>query len=214
MNLRLLAYRLGVGPWIEALANWNLTRQTGRTKRWHILMPTIRPANLTDARPLALVAETTFRETFAAANTAEDMALHCRESYGEAIQAAELADPARATLLCTDRDQIVGFAQLRWQGAPACVKARAPGEIQRLYVVNEWQGRGAAKLLMEACLAEMIRRRTDVAWLGVWERNPRAIAFYRKFGFAEAGEHRFLLGKDQQRDLVMVRAMEGLDSSA
>jgi ribosomal protein S18 acetylase RimI-like enzyme len=51
----------------------------------------------------------------------------------------------------------------------------------------------------------MERRRSDVAWLGVWERNARAIAFYRKFGFAEVGEHVFLLGKDPQRDVVMAR---------
>jgi ribosomal protein S18 acetylase RimI-like enzyme len=44
-----------------------------------------------------------------------------------------------------------------------------------------------------------------VVWLGVWERNPKAIAFYKKFGFREVGAHVFPLGSDPQRDVVMAR---------
>lgn len=51
--------------------------------------------------------------------------------------------------------------------------------------------------------AEIKARGSDVVWLGVWERNARAIAFYKKYGFVERGEHVFLLGHDRQRDIVM-----------
>lgn len=47
----------------------------------------------------------------------------------------------------------------------------------------------------------------DVVWLGVWERNPRAIAFYRRSGFVEVGEHVFQLGSDPQRDVIMAKAL-------
>jgi len=47
----------------------------------------------------------------------------------------------------------------------------------------------------------------DVAWLGVWEQNPRAISFYAKNGFAVVGEHVFVLGKDPQRDLVLAKRL-------
>ncbi len=60
---------------------------------------------------------------------------------------------------------------------------------------------------MRACLGEAIAAGADVVWLDVWERNPRAIAFYRKLGFAENGDHVFPLGNDPQRDIVMVRAV-------
>jgi ribosomal protein S18 acetylase RimI-like enzyme len=66
---------------------------------------------------------------------------------------------------------------------------------------------GVARKLMLACLDEMRARRSDVVWLGVWEHNPRAIAFYRKFGFAEVGEHIFPLGRDPQRDVLMSRSV-------
>ena len=171
--------------------------------------PTItRRARREDAGPLALLAERTFREAFDAVNTPADMALHCAQSYGEPIQSAEIADPDRVTLVCEQDGRLLGYAQLRWGPAPGSVVANSPGEIQRLYVARECHGKGVAVDLMNASIEEMRRRRVDVIWLGVWERNPRAIAFYRKFGFAEVGEHVFLVGRDPQRDVVMARPME------
>ena len=82
------------------------------------------------------------------------------------------------------------------------------GEIQRLYVRREAQGTGLAHILMRACIDEIARRGSDLAWLGVWEKNPRAIAFYRKFGFTEAGDHVFPVGDDPQRDVIMVRPIQ------
>ncbi|MDQ5979318.1 MAG: diamine N-acetyltransferase [Verrucomicrobiota bacterium] len=168
-------------------------------------MPVIRKADLADAPQLALIAERTFRDTFAGQNTAENMDQHCRLSYGAALQAEEISAPHRVTLLAKEAGVIVGFAQLRWKGAPRCVEARSPAEIQRLYVVKDWHGRGVAQELMSACIEEIRNRGGDAVWLGVWERNPRAISFYRKFGFVEVGEHVFPLGTDPQRDIVMVR---------
>lgn len=172
-------------------------------------MPTIRPADRTDAAPLAQLAEKTFRDTFGAANTAEDMELHCLTSYSETIQADEIVAPNMSTWLAVDGDRLIGFTQLRWGATPPCVQAKSAGEIQRLYVAADWLGKGVAQELMQTCLDEMRRRGADAAWLGVWERNPRAIAFYRKFGFVEVGEHVFPLGRDLQRDMVMTRAVVG-----
>ena len=176
-------------------------------------MPTIRKAEPRDALRLAQLAESTFRDTFAAVNTAEDMALHCRSYYGEALQAAEIASPQGMTLVSEAGQQLVGYAQLRWGRAPACVSARAPGEIQRLYVASDWHGKGVARELMDACIESLVRRGSDVVWLGVWERNHRAIAFYRKFGFVAVGDHVFPLGRDPQRDIVMARSATGLTST-
>lgn len=169
----------------------------------------IRRANRSDAKQLSQLAERTFRQTFGAVNAAEDMDLQCQASYGEDIQAAEITNPDRITLLSEDGGRLIGFAQLRWSGAPDCVSARSPGEIQRLYVADDRHGKGIAHDLMNACLEAMKRRGSDVVWLGVWERNPRAISFYRKFGFVEVGDHIFPLGRDLQRDIVMARSVAG-----
>ena len=170
-----------------------------------VSLPMIRKANSSDARKLSQLAEATFREAFAAMNTAENVDHHCRTSYSEPIQAAELSRADMVTLLSESEGSVSGFAQLRWKGAPVAVQAESPGEIQRFYVVAGWHGKGVARNLMDACIEEMRGRGSDVAWLGVWEHNPRAIAFYKKCGFAEVGEHTFLLGNDPQRDIVMAR---------
>lgn len=165
----------------------------------------IRYARPDDAPQLAWLAEKTFRDTFEAVNTPENMALHCQNSYSTAFQAAEIANPHLTTLLCEAAGKLIAFAQLRWKKAPPCVEATAPGEIQRLYLLQDWHGQGLAQTLMNSCLAEMQKQGRDVVWLGVWEQNPRAISFYKKFGFVEVGEHIFPLGDDPQRDIIMAR---------
>ncbi len=166
---------------------------------------TLRKANVDDARELAQIAERTFRATFADMNTAANMDLHCQESYSESIQAAEIVDPNTITLLSENEGTLIGFAQLRWSEAPECVVAESQGEIHRLYVVEGWHGKGIAQDLMNASLEEMETRHSDTVWLGVWEHNARAISFYKKFGFAEVGDHVYPVGIDLQRDLVMAR---------
>jgi ribosomal protein S18 acetylase RimI-like enzyme len=94
---------------------------------------------------------------------------------------------------------------LRWGTAPACVVARRPAEVQRIYVDRPWHGRGVAQALMAAMLEHARNGGADRVWLGVWEQNLRARAFYRRAGFADVGDHAFRLGDEVQRDRVMVR---------
>ena len=135
------------------------------------------------------------------------MDLHCRTNYSESIQAAELSSPHIVTLLSEQSGKLIGYAQLCWSDAPDCVAGKSPGEIHRLYVDEEWHGKGVEQELMQASLDEMKIRGSDVVWLGVWESNPRAISFYSKFGFVEVGDHVFTLGNDPQRDIVMALSL-------
>jgi ribosomal protein S18 acetylase RimI-like enzyme len=168
---------------------------------------TIRRATEADAASLAELAERTFRDAFGHMNRGEDIDVHCRNSYGASVQAAEIRDPNRATLVCHVGDSLIAYGQLRWASAPSCVFAARPAEIQRLYVDAPWHGKGVAQALMAALLEAAVAGDADVAWLGVWEKNPRAISFYEKSGFAVVGEHVFVLGNDPQRDLVLAKGL-------
>lgn len=170
-------------------------------------MIAIRNATAADARAVASLAESTFRETFASTNTDADMDLHCQQAYSESVQSSEIANPNMQTLVAEDDGGLVGYAQVRWMDVPACVEARSPGEVYRLYVSRAWHGKGVAQSLMTECLNAIAQRGCEIAWLGVWEHNPRAIAFYRKFGFEIVGDHVFTVGTDPQRDLVMSRQL-------
>jgi diamine N-acetyltransferase len=170
-------------------------------------MVTIRAAAPEDAASVAELAERTFRHAFAALNTPENMDLYCAATYGAALQAREILDPRIETVLYRRGDELAGYGQLRWGPAPSCVAAARPAEVQRLYVDPQWHGRGVAQALMAELLSRAARGDADQVWLGVWEHNPRAIAFYRKEGFVEVGEHAFRLGHELQRDLVLAHAM-------
>ena len=170
-------------------------------------MTNIRQAEERDAASLAELAERTFRDTFAHLNRAEDIELHCRNSYRESIQAAEIRDPNRTTLVCDVLDSLIAYGQLRWGSAPPCVVATRPAEIQRLYVDASWHGKGVAQALMASLLDTAVAGGADFAWLGVWEQNSRAIAFYAKNGFVVVGDHVFVVGKDSQRDLVLSKRL-------
>ena len=164
----------------------------------------IRRAEGADAARLAAFGERTFRDTFAGDNTPEDMAAYLAQAFGEEIQRAELASPAVTALLAEREGALAGYALLREGGDSAGhVLGDRPVELQRLYVDSATKGQGLAQALMARVEEEALRRGGDVLWLGVWERNPRAIAFYRKCGFADVGTHEFLLGKDRQTDRVM-----------
>ena len=151
--------------------------------------------------------EETFRDTFAADNTPADMEAYVAAAFGEAQQAAELADPHTRVLIAEIGGEAVGYVRLITGPAPARVAAQRPMEISRFYARTTWIGRGVGAALMTRALHEAQANGCDAAWLGVWERNLRAIAFYERWGFRAVGEQVFVLGSDPQRDLVMVRGV-------
>jgi len=164
----------------------------------------IRKAEVSDAEELALFAARTFSETFGGENTPEDLALHLAKAYGPAQQGAELRDPAWTTLLAEEGTTLAGYAQIRTGPAPSCVTGESPIELYRFYVDSPWQGRGVAGVLMQAVKDRARRRGANSLWLGVWERNARAQAFYRKHGFVKVGRQVFVVGTDPQTDDVML----------
>ena len=171
------------------------------------LSVTIRAGEVADAPALAELAARTFRETFAADNRPEDLAMHIDRSYGIPQQRRELMDPAIATLLAEVDGHLAGYAQLKEGPAPSCVTGDAPIELSRFYVAQPWHGRGVAQAMMRAVNSEANRRGARTLWLGVWERNERARAFYEKTGFTDVGCHIFMVGTDPQTDRLLMRTL-------
>jgi ribosomal protein S18 acetylase RimI-like enzyme len=167
----------------------------------------IRLARPDDAPALAALAERTFRETFAAGNDPADMEAYVAQAYGAAIQGREIEDPAILTLVAEDARELAAFAQLRRGAPPATVSGPDPVELWRFYVDRAQHGRGLAQALIAAVLAHARAAGARTIWLGVWEHNPRAQAFYRKCGFTDIGAHQFVLGRDVQTDRLMSRSL-------
>jgi diamine N-acetyltransferase len=173
-----------------------------------VTAPSIRRATPADAAALTALAIRTFRETFERDNRPEDFALYLAQAYGPAQQAAELAHPRIVTLVAEAGGVLAGYAQLRVGVAEQRVEATSPVQLWRFYVDRPWQGRGLAQSLMAAVEREARAAGADVLWLGVWERNARAQAFYRTCGFVDVGTQSFLVGTDLQTDRVMARRLD------
>jgi len=166
---------------------------------------TVRRAVVADASTLAELGAATFTETFAEANTPEDFAAYMAASFGEAIQRAELEDPSNTVFLAERDGDAIGYIMVRESRIPSCIAADDALEIARLYARKATLGTGVGATLMQRALAEAAGRGKDAVWLGVWDRNARAIRFYEEWDFHPAGTQPFLLGSDLQTDLVMVR---------
>jgi ribosomal protein S18 acetylase RimI-like enzyme len=174
----------------------------------------IRPATVDDAKALSRFGAMTFRETFEEDNAPDDMSRYLAEAFTPQRQAAEIVDPSGIVLLAehigeSGDAELVGYAHLVKGTVPEAVRSRDPLELKRLYVARAWHGQGVAQALMEAALDAARTRGAQTLWLGVWERNLRAVAFYAKYGFVRVGEHTFTLGTDAQTDWVLARPVTG-----
>ncbi len=160
-------------------------------------------ASACDAEEIAALARTTFIATFAASNTAENMALYVSKAFAPETVRDELADSA-ATFFCAQKNgSPAGYAKLYRGVAQGCVTGTHAVELQRIYALPDFIGMGIGLMLLQSCIRMAREEGYRTLWLGVWEHNENAIAFYRRQGFVEVGTHTFWLGTDEQTDRVM-----------
>lgn len=167
----------------------------------------IRCATVGDAEMLADLSRRTFYDAFAAhpKNAPDDLAAYMNQAFNAEQLRAELSDERAIFLVAEIENEPAGYAKLLLDGIEAGVVAEKPIELCRLYSEQKYLGRGVGAALIQRCLDEAKRRERDVMWLGVWEYNRRAQAFYRKWNFEPCGSHVFQLGSDPQIDLLMQR---------
>jgi ribosomal protein S18 acetylase RimI-like enzyme len=162
----------------------------------------IRQATVEDAAALAEIAERTFRDTFTEHNTPEDLEAYVAGAYSEEKQRRELESGHIVLFGESEDGQAIAYVQMRRVQSP-----HGDIEIARFYVDKNHHGGGIAQQLMQAAYETARELGAKTVWLGVWERNARAIAFYGKCGFVDVGSQPFLVGSDLQTDRVMARVI-------
>jgi ribosomal protein S18 acetylase RimI-like enzyme len=163
----------------------------------------IRHGTTDDAKLLAEFGAQAFYDSFARDNTEENIRLYLNNKYSPEMQLEELSDPDVVFLIAEAKDRMVGYAKVNLNSTNDAVRGVKTMEIERIYAAKDLIGQGIGKELMLACLQEARQRNCNSVWLGVWEKNPRAIEFYRKWGFKEVGTQTFMVGNDPQRDFIM-----------
>ena len=165
----------------------------------------IRPAISSDVNVIADLSARTFVSAYQAMLPQEALLEFVNSAFSKKNITEELAVPCNRFLLAYEGERPVGFALLREAGPPVGLTGSKPVELARIYLEEDVTGKGYGSRLMETCLDLAAQAGHDILWLGVWERNERAIRFYEKKGFEQVGTLPFVFGDDLHTDLVMAR---------
>jgi ribosomal protein S18 acetylase RimI-like enzyme len=147
----------------------------------------------------------TFSDTFTEQNNEIQMKAYLEKAFNTDQLRSELSNPESFFYFVKEEDKILGYLKLNTKTAQTDQVLDSSLEIERIYLTQEAQGKGIGKLLMDFSIAEAKRRNLLCLWLGVWEKNEKAIAFYKSYGFEVFADHPFKLGDESQKDLLMKR---------
>lgn len=171
----------------------------------------IRTATPADLSMLAILKRRTFRDSFVDGGFAipyppEDLVVFEAATFSPAKIASELADPERMTWVAEREGKLLGYAQVGPVKLPHPDCRAGEGELYQLYVLDEAQGLGLGRELLDIALAHLAETRPGPVWIGVWSGNLRAQAIYFARGFARHGEYDFPVGTWRDREFILRRA--------
>jgi ribosomal protein S18 acetylase RimI-like enzyme len=162
-----------------------------------------------DVYQLQQIGRQTFFETFAPSNSEQNMRHYLAEGFAPDKLRVELAQFYSAFYFAEQAGRVVGYLKVNTGPAQTEQQMANALEIERIYVLQEFQGQRVGQVLYEQALSLAQEAQAEYLWLGVWEENPRAIRFYQKNGFIAFDKHIFQLGDDEQTDILMKRPLGG-----
>ena len=166
-------------------------------------MITIRKIYLADLDVLQDISIKTFVETFGSSNTKENMNIYVHNSFNNLQMESELTNPDSEFYFAEAGNKVIGYLKINFGTAQTESKDYNSLEIERIYVLNAYQKQRVGQQLFEKALAIAEEKRCSYIWLGVWEKNAKALHFYKKNGFVEFDQHIFVLGDDKQTYIMM-----------
>ncbi len=131
------------------------------------------------------------------------MRMYIEKAFSDEQMSKEISNPNSQFYLAETGGEVIGYLKVNFKDSQTELKDSGDMEIERIYVLKKFYGKKAAQSLLEKAIEIASQRVINYAWLGVWEHNLRAINFYKKNGFEEFGKHSFMLGADEQTDLLM-----------
>ena len=164
---------------------------------------TIKQISLIDVEELQFISKQTFFETFAKENSENDMKRYLDENLSLDTLKKELLNTKSKFYILSLNQKTIGYLKLNFGEAQTELKNNTSLEIERIYVLKEFHGKNMGQLLHNKALEIATKHSIKEIWLGVWEKNKRAISFYKKNGFIEFDTHVFKLGNDEQIDIMM-----------
>lgn len=145
----------------------------------------------------------TYNETFAHMNKPWIMKAYLDQSFNINKLSGELSNSNSLFYFLYANGELVGYLKLNEAPSQTDINDTQSLEIERIYVAKEFLGEGLGNILMNKAIDIANMRKKLYVWLGVWEKNDRAISFYKKNGFYKVGTHSFYMGEEEQRDFLM-----------
>ncbi len=163
----------------------------------------IKQATIKNINELQKISRQTFLESFSSGNTEENMKKYLDEKFSKEKLMAEMNDPNSAFYFAVIEGNIIGYIKLNVGRSQTELQNESGLELERIYVLQEFRGKRIGQALYEKTIQVATEKNTDYIWLGVWEKNLRAINFYKRNGFIEFDKHIFILGDEEQIDIMM-----------
>lgn len=163
----------------------------------------IKKATPKDIDLLQKISRETFFETYSKLNTEENMKKYLEENFALETLTTELDNSNSEFYFALRGGDVIGYLKLNFGASQTDLKDNKSVEIERIYVLRAFHGNNVGHMLYEKAIQVAKQIKADYVWLGVWEENAKAIAFYKKHGFVEFDKHIFKLGDDEQTDFMM-----------
>lgn len=157
---------------------------------------------------LTELSKKTFVEAFAHQNKESDMEIYVRKAFDKAKIEKEYHHQDTTFYFVLFNQQVIAYLKLNKGKAQSEYFGKDHMEIERIYVLQKFQGNKIGQYMINKSLEIARLNQLKKVWLGVWEKNTKAIKFYESHGFRPFNHHQFLLGKDLQTDVLMIRSVD------
>ncbi|WP_298792988.1 GNAT family N-acetyltransferase [uncultured Allomuricauda sp.] len=163
----------------------------------------LQPCVITDLEKLVKISKETFIDAFEKDNDPEDFASYIHKAFNKEQLLSEMENKDTEFYFVFFGQELIGYLKLNKASAQSDIKDGQSLELERIYVMRQFQGKGAGKWLLDQVIQIARRATLSYIWLGVWEKNEAAIRFYLRHGFQQFGTHPYYIGKDKQTDFLM-----------
>ena len=167
----------------------------------------IKKCTLEDLRKLQEISYETFNETFKHQNSPENMISYLGRAFNLKQLEKELSNFSSQFFFVYFNNEVAGYLKVNTNDAQSEEMGDESLEIERIYIKNKFQKHGLGKYLLNKAMEIAMERNKKKIWLGVWEKNENAIAFYKKMGFVQTGAHSFYMGDEEQMDFIMTKTL-------
>lgn len=167
----------------------------------------LKKCTLEDSHILKEISSETFYETFNQQNSPENMNAYLEKAFNIRQLEKELSDISSQFYFVYVHTEVAGYLKLNTDDSQSEKMGDESLEIERIYIRKKFQKHGLGKSLLNKARDVAIESNKKKIWLGVWEKNENAIAFYNKMGFVQTGTHSFYMGDEEQIDYLMTKTL-------